>query len=283
MSNPALLSGSVNSTGIFVQGRVYEPGLRDYDNSINRLVTSTNFFETMEIPILLGRGFTARDTETSPKVAVINEAAAKKYFPNENPIGQHFGSSIETVNQLEVVGVLKDAKYNSVRDPAPPTMYVPYLQTRAASGVIEVRTAGDPTSVDVGRARGRSPGRSRPADDGRVDAARTGRAAFPAGEAVRPGLHALRRAGDAGRGDRAVRPDVVHRLAPHQRDRHPHGARRAARRRDAAGAARVDDARRDRRRHRRRRRARRPADSCRRMLFGLAPTRCRSRSPRRRW
>ena len=44
MSNPALLSGSVNSTGIFVQGRVYEPGLRDYDNSINRLVTSSNFF-----------------------------------------------------------------------------------------------------------------------------------------------------------------------------------------------------------------------------------------------
>lgn len=52
MSNPALLSGSVNSTGIFVQGRVYEPGLRDYDNSINRLVTSTNFFETMEISTL---------------------------------------------------------------------------------------------------------------------------------------------------------------------------------------------------------------------------------------
>ena len=150
MSNPALLSGSVNSTGIFVQGRVYQPGLRDYDNSINRMVTSTNFFETMEIPILLGRGFTAHDTDTSPKVAVINEAAARKYFPNENPIGRHFGSSIETVNQLEVVGVLKDAKYNSVRDPAPPTMYVPYLQTRAASGVIEVRSAGDPSSVTSG-------------------------------------------------------------------------------------------------------------------------------------
>ena len=114
------------------------------------MVTSSNFFETMEIPILLGRGFTAHDTDSSPKVAVINEAAAKKYFPNENPIGRHFGSSIETVNQLEVVGVLKDAKYNSVRDPAPPTMYVPYLQTRAASGVIEVRTASDPAGVTSG-------------------------------------------------------------------------------------------------------------------------------------
>ena len=150
LSNPALLSGGVNSTSIYVQGRVYEAGRRDLDNSINRLVISTNFFETMEIPMVLGRGFNARDNETGPKVVVINEAAAKKYFPNENPIGQHFGSSIETTNQLEIVGVLKDAKYNSVRDPAPPTMYVPYHQTRAGSAVIEVRTAADPASATSG-------------------------------------------------------------------------------------------------------------------------------------
>jgi predicted permease len=81
---------------------------------------------------------------------VINEAAAKKYFPNENPIGQRFGSSVETTDQLEVVGVLRDAKYNSLRDPAPPTMYVPYSQTRAGSAMIEVRTAGDPTKVTSG-------------------------------------------------------------------------------------------------------------------------------------
>ena len=67
---------------------------------------------------------------------MINEAAAKKYFPNENPIGQRFGSSLETTGQLEIVGVLRDAKYDSVRDAAPPTMYVPYLQTRAGSAVI---------------------------------------------------------------------------------------------------------------------------------------------------
>jgi predicted permease len=147
LSNPALLSGSMNSTSIYIQGRAYEAGRRDYDNGIHRLVTSGNFFETMEIPIVLGRGFTVRDNETAPKVVVINEAAAKKYFPGENPIGQHFGSSIETVDQLEVIGVLKDAKYNSVREPAPPTMYVPYLQARAGSAVMEVRTAGEPATV----------------------------------------------------------------------------------------------------------------------------------------
>ena len=150
LSNPALLSGSVNSTSIFVRGRVYPAGQRDLNNSINRLVTSANFFEMMEIPLVLGRGFSPRDNDTAPKVVVINEAAAKKYFPNENPVGQRFGSSIETTDQLEIVGVLRDAKYNSVRDPAPPTMYVPYLQARAGSAVIEVRTAGDPVSVTSG-------------------------------------------------------------------------------------------------------------------------------------
>ncbi len=149
LTNPALLSGSVNSTSIFVRGRVYPP-TRDSGESINRLVISPNFFEVMEIPILTGRWLTPQDHETAPKVVVINETAAKKYFPNENPLGQRFGSSVEKSSELEVVGVIRDAKYDSVRDPAPPTMYVPYLQARAASAIIEVRTAGDPASVTGG-------------------------------------------------------------------------------------------------------------------------------------
>jgi predicted permease len=143
MSQPALLSGSINSTSIFVQGRTYDRGRNvDHNNSINRLVVSPNFFEVIGIPIINGRPLTERDDAAAPKVVVINEAAAKKYFPNANPVGQRFGSSIETTNQLEVVGVLKDVKYNEVREPAPPTMYVPYPQTRLGSAVFEVRTAG---------------------------------------------------------------------------------------------------------------------------------------------
>src|SRR4051794_25152979 len=105
MSQPALLSGSVNSTGIFVQGRTYPPGRPEGDSlDINRLVVSSNFFDVMEIPILLGRGFTDRDKDGAPKVVVINEAAVRKFFPGENPIGHHFGSSPETTSELEVVG-----------------------------------------------------------------------------------------------------------------------------------------------------------------------------------
>ncbi|MGH9411267.1 MAG: ABC transporter permease, partial [Vicinamibacterales bacterium] len=152
MSQPALLSGSINSTDIFVQGHTYPAGRRDLDNGINRLVISPNFFDVMQIPVVMGRGFTDRDDASAPKVVVINEAAAKKYFSNQSPLGQHFGSSPETTGELEVVGVLRDAKYNSVRDPAPPTMYVPYRQARLGSAVFELRTAALPTAA-VGAVR----------------------------------------------------------------------------------------------------------------------------------
>jgi predicted permease len=152
LSNPALLSGSVNSTGIYVQGRVYSGSRQGENNGINRLVISPNFFEVMGIPIVLGRGFTDRDHAEAPKVVVINETAARKYFPNQHPVGQHFGTSVETTGEMEIVGVLHDAKYDSVRDAPPPTMYVPYPQTRVGGAVFELRTAGAPAGV-VGAVR----------------------------------------------------------------------------------------------------------------------------------
>jgi len=143
-SSPALLSGSVNSTSIFVQGRTYAPEHRD---DIYRIVTSPAFFETMEIPLVAGRGFTARDRDGAPLVAVINEAAARKYFPNESPLGRRFGSRLEESSKLEVIGVLRDAKYDSVRDAAVPTMYVPYQQNPRDVATFEVRTSGDPLAA----------------------------------------------------------------------------------------------------------------------------------------
>ena len=148
MSQPALLSGSINSTGIYVQGRP-APTTRPADDShsINRLVVSPDFFDVMGIPIVAGRPLTERDSASSPKVVVINEAAARAFFPGENPLGHHFGSSPETTGDLEIVGVLRDTKYNSVREAAPPTMYVPYRQARMGNATIEVRTAMAPAGA----------------------------------------------------------------------------------------------------------------------------------------
>jgi predicted permease len=101
----------------------------------------------MEMPMRVGRVFNDRDDAKAPKVAIINETAARKYFANENPIGQHIGSNLEQAGQIEIVGILRDAKYDSVRDEAPPTMYMPYLQRPLQGAVFHVRTAGNPAGA----------------------------------------------------------------------------------------------------------------------------------------
>jgi predicted permease len=140
-SQPPLLSGSESSTNIYIQGRAKATDR----NSINRLVVAPNFFDAIGLHVPAGRSLTNRDTQTSPKVAVINEAAVRKYFLHENPIGQRFGQFFEVSGDIEIVGIVRDAKYNSLRDAAPPTMYVPYLQQRLAAMTFELRTAADPT------------------------------------------------------------------------------------------------------------------------------------------
>src|SRR5258708_24319133 len=120
-SSPALLSGGQNPTRAYFQGRAKPTD----SNRINRLVVAPNFFDTMGIRLTAGRGLTDRDTLAAPKVVVINDAAARKYFPRENPIGQHFGQSFETTSDMESIGVVKDAKYNSLRDEARPRRTCP--------------------------------------------------------------------------------------------------------------------------------------------------------------
>jgi predicted permease len=144
LSQPSLLSGSENTTSIFVEGQTYDRGTR---NQIYRVIMSPGMFETLQMPLLTGRNVSERDDRDAPKVAVINETAAKKYFDGENPIGRRFGSSVEQNHDLEVVGVVRDARYNSLRDAAPPTMYVPYMQSLPANPALEVRTAMDPAGV----------------------------------------------------------------------------------------------------------------------------------------
>jgi predicted permease len=149
LTNPPMLTGSVNSTSFIVQGRQF-PGNPDdprvrRENSINRVRIAPNFFETMEIPLVRGRGFTDRDNLPAPKVAIINEAAVRKFFPTEDPLGKRFGSNPETSGQIEIVGMVKDVMYNALREPPPATMYVPYVQNPLSAMAFVIRTAADPS------------------------------------------------------------------------------------------------------------------------------------------
>ena len=95
------------------------------------LFTTPGYFRTMGVPVVQGRDFTEGDSAESPRVAIISETLAKKFFPNQNPIGRRFkeGGIDRTGNPwAEVVGVVGDVKYEGLETPTAPTYYFPHAQ-----------------------------------------------------------------------------------------------------------------------------------------------------------
>lgn len=106
-----------------------------------------NFFATMKIPLLRGRDFDERDNERSPKVAVVNETFVKRYLSDRDPMGQHIGLEPGPAD-IEIVGIAGDAKYASLREEAPATVYRPFSQDTAIPFMCyELRTAVAPLSL----------------------------------------------------------------------------------------------------------------------------------------
>ena len=109
---------------------------------------SPNYFETLRIPLQSGRGFTDADTKTAPQVAVINQAMAAKFWPNENPLGKRFSTKGQQDSFKEVIGVIPTAKYkNVIEDPPQPFYYVPLAQNFVAYRTLHVRTSVPPESL----------------------------------------------------------------------------------------------------------------------------------------
>jgi len=119
---------------------------RQDDMSATYNVVGPGYFATMGIPLLLGRAFGQHDTGASPKVAVINETFARWYLPGGSPIGKHFGigGDPKHSNDIEVVGVVKDAKYQNLGERPFPAAYFPYTQHVQYLNDFEVRYSGNP-------------------------------------------------------------------------------------------------------------------------------------------
>ncbi len=155
-SRDTLLSGSSSSRSVFLrsalsappdaEGRIRQSG----EGYVHRV--RENFFEAMEIPLIGGRPLNASDNETSPKAVVVNQTFAKRYFPNEDPIGKRFTFDTTKPDEQEIVGLVRDAKYTRQRDEIPPTAYIAWRQElRNMSGAtFEIRTAGDPNDAIAG-------------------------------------------------------------------------------------------------------------------------------------
>ena len=145
LSQYPILAGSHNDAPIFVQGQTQRPS---EGSSANVNDVAANFLDTLQIPILRGRGFTLWDDERAPKVAVVNQAFTRKYFGSEDPLGKRFGQdSVKNSGQIEIVGIAQDAKYFELRGEMPPTVYLPYFQEPASDAYFTVRTTGEPTAM----------------------------------------------------------------------------------------------------------------------------------------
>lgn len=125
------------------------------DSQLYFNAVSDGYFATMGIPLIAGRDFNGRDTIAAPMAAIVNQTMAKKYFGGDNPVGRQF--RIRTGDTLgdpiDIVGIVKDAKYNDLRQEIPPTAYTSWSQSRYLFPFtnVEVRAAnGAPGALVAG-------------------------------------------------------------------------------------------------------------------------------------
>jgi predicted permease len=145
LASIAPLSNTRWNGPIEVPGRVAQPG-ENLNSSVNGV--APRYLETVGTPLLRGRPIGREDKADSPHVAVVNETFAAAFFPRDEPLGQRvrFGDP-GLAGDWEIVGVVKDSKYNSPRETAQRMIYVPLSQLSADdryAGFLQVRTTADP-------------------------------------------------------------------------------------------------------------------------------------------
>ena len=145
------ISGHGRTSTVTVRGYTPKPG---EDSDVNDMLVGPDYCRTLGVPLLLGREIDNRDTPASQKVAVVNQSFAQSFFAGENPIGRRFffgeEDDPERGEELEIVGVIGDVRYDHANEAAGRTAYRPILQVQdsdAYNSNIEIRTTGDASSM----------------------------------------------------------------------------------------------------------------------------------------
>jgi putative ABC transport system permease protein len=136
--------GTNNVTSFFtIEGRTVPTGERP---EIDYRIASTDYFEAMGIPMIRGRKFTREDTT---EVAIVNEASARKFWPNQNPIGQrvNFGANLSQSPWVTIVGIVGNVRHLGLEVEPRAEIYRPYGNNPLTGPMIAIRTAGDPASM----------------------------------------------------------------------------------------------------------------------------------------
>ena len=135
-----------------IEGRVLPAGTQP--PSANFIPVGPTYFETVRAEILRGRAFTAQDDQDHPGAVIINEAFARHYFPNEEPLGRKLRPGPpgriwdgERLTSFEIVGVVRDVKFDGLAAAAEPAYYLPASQAPLEDMTVLVRTSSDPRAV----------------------------------------------------------------------------------------------------------------------------------------
>ncbi len=146
MANQGVLTGNEWDNSITIQGYAPKPG-EDLDPHFNQV--TPGYFRALGIHLLAGRTFMANDTANSRKVAVVNESFVKRYFGGSSAVGRLFGRGSDpgTPTDIEIIGVVNDTRYESLRDDIPREVYLCDAQQGAASKSVYVRTERDPENA----------------------------------------------------------------------------------------------------------------------------------------
>jgi macrolide transport system ATP-binding/permease protein len=133
--------GSDQDRGITIDGYTPPNGLQVMPINFN--IVGINYFRTMGIPLVQGRDFGVQDNEKSPLVAIVNETAARRFWPNQAATGKRFRYGTDSP-EVEVIGVARDIKYFTLGEEPVPYLYSPLSQTYLSRVTLQVRTTGDP-------------------------------------------------------------------------------------------------------------------------------------------
>jgi predicted permease len=136
----SLDSGCFDSSDVILSGEKH--GITQAPAQTNSV--AANYFTTIGIGLMQGRGFESTDAPDSPKVAIVNQTFAQRFLPDGNPIGRHFSYPNTPNESFEIVGVVTDARVNNIREVAPPVIYFPIAQGPGNIDGLDIRTVADP-------------------------------------------------------------------------------------------------------------------------------------------
>lgn len=144
MTNRVPLGIMIRTSDLYVEGSDLPP---DQAPEIHLTTIGTGYFETLGVPLLRGRDFTDADRGSAPQVAIVSDAAARRFWPGEDPIGRRLRLDDADTLAWTIVGVARDTKVLTLGEAPRPYLYLPFSQSYDDAMSVVVRTSGDPAAL----------------------------------------------------------------------------------------------------------------------------------------